>query len=134
MRLTSFALILSMTAAVTAGAAMAKTPLRDVSEIDDNMLWVALAIEISDQCDAIAPRTLKGLAFLSDLQSKAKSMGYSNDEIKAYVGSQDEKNRIRQRGESYVRAKGLNPKDSQDLCTLGRHEMSKSSQIGVLLR
>lgn len=119
---------------MTATPAMAKPPLRNVAEIDDNMLWVALAIEISDRCDSIAPRTLKGLAFLSDLQGRAKSLGYSSDEIKAYVKSGEEKARIRARGESYVRAKGLDPKNNQDLCTLGRDEMSKSSQIGVLLR
>ena len=55
---------LVMVLALVAGPAWAdsKPPLRDVHEIDNAMLWVALAIEIRDQCDAIGPRTLKGLS------------------------------------------------------------------------
>ncbi len=131
MRLTLSALILS---AGMANAAAALPPLRDVSEIDDNMLWVALAIEISDRCDSIAPRTLKGLNFLWQLKSRASDLGYSDDQIRAYVDSDAEKDRIRDRGEAYVRAKGLNPDSAADLCTLGRDEIQKGSQIGAFLR
>lgn len=112
----------------------AKAALRDVPEIDDNMLWVAMAIEISDKCDDIKPRTLRGLLFLNRLKDRAKAMGYSEEEITAYVKSKDEKARMRERGEAYMKSKGLNPADIGDLCTLGHAEIASSSQIGVLLK
>ena len=127
--LTAAALTLGLTYAVSAKAA-----LRDVAEIDDNMLWVALAIEISDRCDEIAPRTLKGLFFLNSLKKRAKAMGYTDDEIRTYVKSDEEKARMRDRGEAYVKSLGLNPADTGDLCTLGHAEIARSSQIGVLLK
>jgi hypothetical protein len=117
-----------------AGAAHAKPALRDVPEIDNNMLWVALAIEISDNCDDISPRTLKGLFFLNTLKNKAQALGYSNEEIRAYVKSDAEKARMRERGETYVKAQGLEPADTGDLCKLGHAEIARGSQIGVLLR
>ncbi|MCM2560865.1 DUF5333 domain-containing protein [Lutimaribacter sp. EGI FJ00015] len=124
-------------AALTAGlanAALALQPLRDVPEIDDNMLWVALAIEISDRCDSIAPRRLKGLSFLWELKERASDLGYSDDVIRAYVDSEAEKDRIRERGEEYMRVRGLDPTNDDDLCELGRDEIQKGSQIGAFLR
>jgi len=118
----------------TAASAEAKLPLRDVPKIDNNMLWVALAIEISDKCDQIKPRTLKGLLFLNSLKKTARAMGYSDAEIKEYVKSDEEKARMRDRGEAYVKSKGLNPADTGDLCTLGHAEIAQNSQVGVLLK
>lgn len=134
MRLTC-ALVLSV--GLTAGltqAATARPPLRDVPQIDNQMLWVALAIEISDRCDSIAPRTLRGLNYLWSIRSQANDLGYSDDEIRTYVKSDAEKARIRARGEAYVRSQGLDPADAADLCQLGRQEIQKRSQIGAFLR
>lgn len=128
-------IVFAAAAAVGLGSiAAAKTPLREVREIDDKMLWVALALEISDRCEVIAPRTLRGLGYLWDLKSEASKLGYSDEEIRAYVRSDAEKARMRQRGEAYVRAKGLDPESDADLCTLGRQEMEKGSQIGAFLK
>ncbi|WP_163851033.1 DUF5333 domain-containing protein [Pseudooceanicola aestuarii] len=140
MRLTAFASAkflapaLCLTLALAPLAAGAKTPLRDVAEIDDNMLWVALAIEISDKCEAIRPRTLKGFAFLASLKGTAEDLGYTSDEINAYVDSDAEKARIRAKGEAYVKSQGFDPENTADLCTLGRAEIDRSSRIGSLLK
>ncbi len=133
MRLKITALILTLVAS-TASAATAKTPLRDVPAIDNQMFAVAMAIEISDKCTELKPRTAKGLAFLWNLAGKAKSMGYTKEEIDTYRKSDAEKARMRKMGEAYVRAKGLDPKATQDLCKLGRMEMAANSQIGAFLR
>ncbi|HEY9021107.1 MAG: DUF5333 domain-containing protein [Paracoccaceae bacterium] len=124
-------LVLALAApAVAAG----KPALRDLPQIDDRMLWVAIAIEISDRCDSIDPRTVRGLSYLWNIRSEAQKLGYSNAEIKAYVDSDAEKARMRARGEDYVRAQGLNPENDADLCKLGQAEIAKGSQIGAFLR
>jgi hypothetical protein len=115
-------------------AAAGKPPLRDVAQIDDRMLWVAIAIEISDRCDSIDPRTMRGLNYLWALRSDARQLGYSTAEIRAYVESKAEKDRMRARGEAYLRARGLNPDNNADLCKLGQAEIAKGSQIGAFLR
>ncbi|WP_137699948.1 DUF5333 domain-containing protein [Marimonas lutisalis] len=117
-----------------AGAAQAKAPLRDVSEIDDNMLRVALALEISEKCGEIDARTMKGMKYLWSLKRRANALGYSDDEINAYRKSPDEKARIRAEGEAYVKSKGLNPKKAADLCKLGHAEIASGSVIGSLLK
>lgn len=114
--------------------AAGKPNLRDLPEIDDRMLWVAMAIEISDRCPTIEPRTLRGLNYLWSIRSQAQALGYTTSEIKAYVDSEAEKARMRARGEAYVRAQGLDPSNTADLCKLGQAEIAKGSQIGAFLR
>ncbi|RFP89734.1 hypothetical protein DZK27_04500 [Rhodobacteraceae bacterium 63075] len=123
-----------MMAGVFASAAMAKPALRDVAEIDDQMLRVGLALEISEQCDEIEARTLKGLSFLWSVKRRANALGYTNDEINAYRKSDEEKARIRARGEAYVKSKGLDPTSAADLCKLGKAEIAEGSVIGSLLK
>lgn len=118
----------------TVSVGNAKTPLRDVKVIDDNMLAVALALEVSKKCGEIDARKLKGMNFLFSLKRKANALGYSDDEINAYRKSDTEKARIRARGEKVVKSKGLNPKDPSDLCKFGHAEIAKGSQIGALLK
>ncbi|WP_010141399.1 DUF5333 domain-containing protein [Oceanicola sp. S124] len=120
------------------GTARANTaalpPLSEVREIDGPLFSVALAIEISDRCERIAPRNLKGLLLLNDLNSRARSLGYSKDEIDAYVNSSEAKARMRARGETYVKSQGLDPENPVDLCSLGKAEIARNSQIGALLK
>lgn len=132
--ITRLAGALALALTVPAAASASLPPLRDVPQIDDRMLWIAIAIEISDRCDTIAPRTARGLNYLWRLRSEARRLGYSDAEIKAYVDSDAEKDRMRGRGEAYVRARGLNPDNDADLCKLGQAEIAKGSQIGAFLR
>ncbi|SLN30612.1 hypothetical protein AQS8620_00966 [Aquimixticola soesokkakensis] len=130
--------ILSATALLglmtTAVQAVELPPLRDQARIDNSMLQVAIAYEVSEKCDSIDARKLKGLNYLWTLRGVASDLGYSDAQIKAYVESKAEKARIRKLGEAYVASKGLDPKVSADLCTLGTQEIASQSLIGSLLR
>ena len=134
------ALLGAVGAALLAGIGLAeakpeaKPPLREVTSIDDNMLSIAIAHEISEECDEIEPRTLKGLSYLFSLRREAQILGYTNQEIKQYHESDAEKARIRAKGETYVKSKGLDPGSAADLCTLGHAEIARNSMIGTFLR
>ena len=119
---------------ITANVAAAKAPLRDVRAIDDNMLFVALALEVDKKCPTISARKVKGLNFLFSLKRKANGLGYSDAEINAYRKSDAEKARLRSKGEAYVKSQGFNPKSSADLCEFGQSEIAKGSVIGSLLK
>ncbi len=108
--------------------------MRDVAEIDDRMFNVALAIEISDRCDSIAPRTLKGVTYLYRLADRAQELGYTREEIDDYRKSDAEKARMRARGEALIRSRGLDPAKDADLCTLGQQEIAAGTLVGSFLR
>jgi hypothetical protein len=122
--------------ALAAGAAAAAElpPLREVKEIDQNMLWAGLAVEVGDECPTIEVKKIKGLSFLWGLKNQASSMGYSDDEIRAYVESDKEEARIRHLGEDYVRRAGFDPKTPEGLCAFGEAEIAKGTRIGSFLR
>lgn len=117
-----------------ANAAQALPPLRSVAQIDDGLMAVALADEIRKNCDDIAARMVRAYFYINSLEQKAQNLGYSRDEIKRHVKSPEEKARMREKAQNYVRAQGLNPANTADLCTLGRQEIAKGSQIGALLK
>lgn len=119
---------------LSAGAAAAKPPLRDVPEIGGALLDLGLADRIRKECPDISARMLKALSYLNNVQLTARSMGYSDAEIDAYRKSDAEKARMKARGAAYLKANGVDTSDPQSYCALGRAEIHKSSRIGSLLR
>ncbi|MCR9125391.1 MAG: DUF5333 domain-containing protein [Rhodobacteraceae bacterium] len=126
-------LIVAAALSVSAAAA-AKPPLREVAPVYDALFHVAVANEIRKSCDSIVARPLRALSVLRGLNATARQMGYSRSEIDAFLNSENEKNRMRARGAAFFAARNVNPRNPDELCALGRAEIQKSSQIGVLLR
>ncbi|MFY2825975.1 DUF5333 domain-containing protein [Ruegeria sp. MALMAid1280] len=114
--------------------AEAKPPLREVKEIDNELYYIAIANEISEYCPSISGRRLKAIGVMWDLRSKANKLGYSDKEIRAYVDSDAEKDRMRAKGEAYLAQNGVTYENPNSFCTLGRKEIERNSAIGVYLR
>ncbi|KIC20995.1 DUF5333 domain-containing protein [Leisingera sp. ANG-Vp] len=127
------AAVLSASVALPA-AALAKPSLREVQEIEDPLFAVAVAKEVSDHCDRISPRYLKGLGELRRLKARANELGYSDAEIRAYIDSDAEKARMRAKGEKLLAQNGVSYEQPETFCAYGRAEIEKKSAIGVLLR
>ncbi|MBO9477810.1 DUF5333 domain-containing protein [Shimia sp. R11_0] len=123
-----------VSAILTGSMALANPPLREVKEIDEPLYWALVAFEISEVCDSIDARTVKGLSDGWGLIRKARQLGYSDEEIKSYMRSDTEKARMRARGEAYFKHKGASYDDPETFCALGRTEIERNSQIGVYLR
>ncbi|WP_254438694.1 DUF5333 domain-containing protein [Ruegeria arenilitoris] len=114
--------------------AEAKPPLREVKEIDNELYYIAIANEISEYCPSISGRRLKAIGVLWGLKSQANKLGYSDNEIRAYVDSDAEKDRMRAKGEAYLAQHGVTYENPNSFCTLGRAEIERNSAIGVYLR
>ncbi len=114
--------------------AEAKPPLREVKQIDNELYYIAVAKEISDYCPSISGRKLKAINVMWGLRSEANSLGYSDQEIRDYVDSDAEKDRMRAKGEAYLASNGVTYENPNSFCTLGRKEIDRNSAIGVYLR
>ena len=119
---------------VLPAVAQAKPPLREVPEIADGIFTIVVANEIRRHCDEIDGRIGKGIGQIRAVRARANELGYSDREIRAVLNSDAEKERMRDRGRSYMAAKGLNYDKPGDLCRLGRMEIQDNSAIGALLR
>jgi len=131
---TTTALVLAMALTATVADAESRPPLRDVAQVDDGLLVLALADEMRKRCDDIDARMIRALGYINSLKANARDLGYSKDEIEDYVTSKSEKRRMRARGEAWMSARGVTPSDTAGLCSLGRTEIDAGTDIGALLR
>lgn len=115
-------------------AANAKPHLRDVAEIENILFVAAIANEVDKKCDSIDGRRLKGYRMLFNLRMRANELGYSDAEIRAYVESDVEKDRMRTKGYKFLSQHGVDKNKPETFCAFGRAEIAKSSAIGALLK
>ena len=127
----ALSVMLVLTAALPAEA---KPPLRDVAEIDDTLMAIAIADEIRKNCDGISARMFRALGTINGLKTRARDLGYSDDEIDEYVTSKSEKRRMRDKANAYLAGQGVSAGDLGQLCQFGRQQISKGGDIGRLLR
>ena len=125
--------IISLLIAVPA-LSQAKPSLRDVPEIEDALFSVAIADEVRDYCGDISGRVLRAINVLQRAKNRANSLGYTDDEIRAYVKSKAEKARMRAKGEKFLARNGVHYDKPETFCAFGRAEIEKNSAIGALLR
>ena len=125
-------LALILVAALAAPVA-AKTPLRENTKINNQLLVVGLANEIRKRCNTISGRLVKGVSTLRAIHNQAISQGYTKAEIETYVESDAEKARMKKRGRTWLAQRGASPEKPETMCRVGREEIAKNSGIGVLL-
>lgn len=126
------AIISVMLALGVSGAAAAKS-LSQSRVVNDGLVAVGVAIEISDNCPDISARTIKGYLFLQSLKRQARSEGFSDAEIDAYVDDKEQKARLIEIAKKYMKSKGVDGTQAS-YCKLGREEIAKDGTIGSLLR
>jgi len=114
--------------------AEAKPSLRDVPAVENTLFAVAVADYVRDNCTSIEARMLKALGLLRRTRAYANDLGYTDDEIRAYIESDTEKARMRAKGEAYLTQNGVRLGDAASICVFGQSEIQKNSAIGALLK
>jgi hypothetical protein len=76
-------LLTSLLCVSLAAPVLAKPPLRDVAEIDDALMVLAIADELRKSCDGISARMIRALNRIEGLKGRARDLGYSSEEVKA---------------------------------------------------
>ncbi len=117
-----------------AGASSAKPALKDVAAVREGIIATGMAYEITQKCSSISPRYFRAIGYLNTLKSHARSLGYTNAEIDAYVDNKAEENRLKGIARARLADLGAVSGNGDSYCTVGRTEMSQNSVIGQLLR
>ncbi|PHP29347.1 DUF5333 domain-containing protein [Limimaricola cinnabarinus] len=126
------ALILGFT--IAAGATAALPALRDNAKIREGLISTAIAYEIGRKCDGIDSRWFTGIAYLNSLRNHAFELGYSREQVAAFIDNEAEKDRLEAEARARLRQKGGVEGDWESYCAVGRAEMAAGSQIGALLK
>ncbi len=109
-------------------------PLRTDPEISTGLRWIAAADAIRNNCPTIEERSFRALSTATRLLNRARSLGYSFSDAKAYVDDANEQARVKGEAMAYLRQVGVTDGDSASFCAAGRAEIARNSAIGVLLR
>ncbi|SLN41308.1 DUF5333 domain-containing protein [Roseisalinus antarcticus] len=117
-----------------AGKGLANPPLSEVPVVREGLIAVALAYEIGDKCRDLDARLFRGIAFLERLRGEARRLGYSNDEIDAFIDDDAASDRLEAEARARLRAMGAVEGRGETYCAVGRAEIQRGSQVGQLLR
>jgi len=127
-------ILLAASLAAPAAAASTKPSLRDIPEIENPLFAIVVAYVIGEECPTIVAREVKGIWQLQKLYNRARALGYSHEEIRAYVKSPVEKARMKAKGMQLLKKYGP-ADDPQSYCAFGQAELAKkNSAIGALLK
>ena len=76
---------------------------------------------------------MQGLGFLLSLQAHARSPGFSQEEVTAYIENKAEKARLEAIALDRAIAMGVVVGEPETYCAVGRNEIARGSQIGRYL-
>ena len=135
MILRTLALSLGIALALPAGGAAANNlpSLRENKRVNDELFAAAVGDQIRRNCPSVHARMFYVLRKARELEAYAMSLGYTKAQIDAYVESDEEKARMRERRDRYLAENGVVRGDAESYCRLGRREIENRTFIGSLL-
>ena len=112
----------------------AKTLLINNAEIWSSLLEISVANKLSEDCESIDARKIKGLMALLEVKNVARNLGYTSDEIGEFVNSEENRERLSKHTDEFFKDNGVNMENSNAICEFGMNEINEKTPIGSLLR
>ena len=109
-------------------------PLAQNERVLQEFLAVSIGDEIRQNCPSISARIFYVLGKARDLEQYAKSLGYTDDDIRTMRKDPDNKARLRAMRDEYLAENGVVAGDAESYCRLGRQEIDNQTLIGSLIR
>lgn len=130
------ALAAGLGASLAAGAAAAQDPppLSQEPHINGSLIAAAVGEIIVKKCDSITPRYLVVFSKAKALERYARDLGYTEDEVEAFLDDKAEEKRIRKAANAYLAAQGVVKGDKETYCAAGRTEIEKGTLTGEMMR
>lgn len=132
--MTKLTLTLSLLATLAAAPAFALVPLEQEAHINTSLVAGRVGDIIRQTCPTISAKMFTVMGALGDLKDYARDKGYSEKDVKNFLGDQGQKDRIRGLAAEYLAKAGAVPGDIESYCKVGRDEIAKGTLAGSLLR
>lgn len=108
--------------------------LRADTEIFNGLFVMGIAHGIRDTCPTIEARMLRANSLALSLYNRARGMGFSRDEIRAFLRDDDHKAELRAIVIDYYNRQGAQVEQPETICALGLAEIAAGTPSGALLR
>lgn len=123
-------------AALTLGtAALAEmVPINEEPYINETLLQGFIGDQIANNCPTIDARTMRALGELNSLRIYAIDKGYTSDEIRAFIRSDEEKAKGKAKAAEWLKERGAEPGNADAYCAVGEAAIAADSLLGQLLK
>ncbi len=125
-------ILLGLSPALAGGQSL--PPINEERYINQLLLSAAIGEAIRRNCGTISARLFLAFRKALALERYALDLGYSKGEIKAFISSKAEKQRMKDEVIVYLTANGVVEGQENTFCALGRAEIANKSLTGQLLR
>ena len=129
-----FLLAAALCAASLSAMAEGKVPLADEAHINQQLVAAATGDILRQTCPTLKARVLVVLGKLNALENYARTQGYSEEEVKAFLKDRAQKARVKSAAEGYLSGAGAVAGDADSYCRAGRAEIANGTLVGSLLR
>ena len=102
--------------------------------LNEGLIAISMANVIRKTCPSISARMLEAWLQIKTLEAEAQSLGYSAQEVTAFIKDPMEKKRVLSIAQERLADHGVIPDQPATYCTLGLAEIEAGSAIGKLLK
>ena len=102
--------------------------------LNEGLIAISMANVIRNTCPSISARMLEAWLQIKTLEAEAQSLGYSAQEVTAFIKDPMEKKRVLSIAQERLADHGVIPDQPATHCTLGLAEIEAGSAIGKLLK
>ncbi|WP_370250966.1 DUF5333 domain-containing protein [Nioella sp.] len=108
--------------------------LREDERVHNGLLVITIGAHIHETCPDIEARSIASMSFMIGLARHAMSLGYSRDELRAYIDDETERERYFNLARAYFAQNGVtSEEDVEGACRVGRQEIADRTPVGRLL-
>lgn len=109
--------------------------LRGNQAIYNGLFTAAVIRHIVNACpDLQGPNRLQRVSFFLSLYNQARGMGFTRDQIEAFVEDEGEQDRLQSVVDRHFMDAGVDPKDDRAVCVYARGQMEERTALGRRLR
>ena len=102
--------------------------------LNEGLIAISMANVIRKTCPSISARMLEAWLQIKTLEAEAQSLGYSAQEVTAFIKDPMEKKRVLSIAQERLADHWVIPDQPATYCTLGLAEIEAGSAIGKLLK
>lgn len=129
------AALVALSCVTLSGAALASpVPLAQEAHINDELRAAAAGDILRHTCPTLSARVFVFIGRVQDLENYARSKGYAEPEVKAFLDDDVQKARVKAEAQAYLAQAGAKSGDVESYCKVGRDEIAKKTPMGQMLR
>ncbi len=114
--------------------AQGQVPLAEEAHINDQLIAAAAGDILRKTCPSLSARMFVVFGKMQQLEAYARSKGYTEAEVKAFLKDPAQKARVKAAAGDYLSAAGAVAGDVESFCAAGRAEIAKQTVVGSILR